>query len=80
VKPAKDTQDSLKDTYYNAGFGYKARKNVDLALVYKYEKVENGAFKTGDTTLGRAATTTPPVAASKEGTWKEFGLWAQVNF
>jgi hypothetical protein len=72
VKPSKDIKSTLKDTYFNVGVAYKPRKNVDFAVAYKYDKVENGAFKTADATLG-----TP---AGREGKWREFGVWAQVGF
>ena len=40
VKPNKTTNSSLKDTYYNVGVAYTARKNVDLALAYKGEEMK----------------------------------------
>lgn len=40
-KPNKDTVPSKKDTYYNAGVSFKARKNVDFSVAYKHDKVEN---------------------------------------
>ena len=70
AKPSTDLAPKLKDTYYNAGVDYKARKNVDIALAYKYEKVENGSISTGNGTIG----------GTREGEYKEIGLWALVAF
>jgi len=39
AKPSKDLNPNRKDTYYNMGVSYQARKNVDLAMVYKHDKV-----------------------------------------
>ncbi len=68
--PSKDIKPNLKDTYYNVGVSYTARKNVDLALVYKHDKVENGSIKTSNGTIG----------GTNEGKYDEVGLWAQVKF
>jgi hypothetical protein len=46
AKPNKTTNSSLKDTYYNAGVSYEARKNVDLALAFKnHQQKDNSATK-----------------------------------
>ena len=46
AKPNKTTNSSLKDTYYNAGVAYEARKNVDLALAFKnHQQKDNTATK-----------------------------------
>lgn len=60
----------VKDTYYNVGVSYEFRKNVDVAFVYKGEKVEGGTLKTSNGTIGGA----------NEGKYNEIGLWAQVKF
>jgi len=60
----------VKDTYYNVGVSYEVRKNVDLALVYKGEKVEGGTLTSSNGSIGGA----------NEGKYKEFGLWARVKF
>lgn len=77
VKPNKDTLPNKKDTYYNAGVSVKPRKNIDIAFAYKHEKVEGGAFKTGDVTLGTNGTAT---VASLTGNYDEVGFFALVNF
>jgi hypothetical protein len=43
---------------------------VDLAVVYKTDKVENGTYKTSNGTIGGVT----------DGKHNEIGLWAQVNF
>lgn len=42
-KPNKTTAPDKKDTYYNGGLSFKARKNVDFALAYKHDEVKNGS-------------------------------------
>jgi hypothetical protein len=84
AKPSKDVVDSLKDTYFNVGVALKPRKNIDLALVYKNEKVENGqisvsgADANGSYTIGGTGTTTNGLTT--EGKFSEVGLYAQFNF
>ncbi len=70
AKPNKDTIPSLKDTYYNAGVSYQAYKNVDFALVYKHEKVDNGSLSTSNGTIG----------GTNDGSYNEIGVWTQVKF
>ena len=47
-KPAKNTTDNPKQTYYHVGVSYEARKNVDLALAYKNTKVTHNTTGAGD--------------------------------
>jgi hypothetical protein len=70
AKPSSDLAPALQDTYYNLGLSYKARKNVDLAFAYKYDKVEGGSLSTANGTIGGA----------RDGEYKEFGVWALVAF
>jgi len=69
-KPKQDLNPGLKDTYYNAGLAYHPRKNVDLALAYKHDKVENGSWNTTNGTIGGVP----------DGKYDEVGVWAQVAF
>jgi hypothetical protein len=39
AKPNKDTNASLKDTYYNAGVSFKSNKDITWAVAYKSEKL-----------------------------------------
>lgn len=70
ARPNKDTMSSLKDTYYNLGVNYQAYKNVDLALVYKHEKVDNGTVSTSNGSIG----------GTTDGSYNEIGVWTQVKF
>lgn len=70
VKPHKDTQPDLKDHYVNAGIQYTAFKNVDLALVYKHDRADNGLISTSNGTIGGV----------KDGTYDEFGIWGMFQF
>ncbi len=66
------------------GVDLKPRKNIDLALVYKNEKVENGqisvsgADANGSYTIGGTGTTTNGLTT--EGKFDEIGLYAQYTF
>jgi hypothetical protein len=70
VKPNGDTNPALKDNYFNAGLDFKPIKEVDLALVYKRDRAENGFLPTSNGTIGGVAS----------GTYDEFGLFTQVAF
>ena len=70
VKPSKDLAPNLENKYMNLGVAFKPRKNVDLAVVYKQDKVENGTFSTSNGSIG----------GSVDGKYSEFGVWAQVAF
>lgn len=52
------------------GVAYNPRPNVDLALVYKQDKVEHGIY---DTTNGA-------IGGMRAGKYEEIGLWTQVQF
>ena len=84
AKPSKDVVSDLKDTYMNVGVSVKPRKGVDLALVYKNEKVENGqisvsgADANGSYTIGGTGTTTNGLTT--DGKFDEIGLYAQYTF
>ena len=84
AKPSKDVVSTLKDTYLNVGVDLKPRKNIDLALVYKNEKVENGqlsvsgADANGSYTIGGTGSTTNGLTT--EGKFSEVGLYGQFNF
>ena len=70
VKPHKDTLPDLKDQYFNGGIQYEAFKNVNLALVYKHEKAENGTISTSNGTIG----------GSTDGTYDEVGVFGSFQF
>jgi hypothetical protein len=68
--PSKDLNPDLKSDYFNVGFAYRPRKNVDLAVVYKEDKADSGVVGTSNGNIGGV----------DEGKHREFGLWAQVAF
>ncbi len=70
AKPSKDLAPSLENKYFNLGVVFQPVAKVDLAIVYKQDKVDNGTLKTSNGTLGGATS----------GTHDEIGLWAQVQF
>lgn len=70
VKPADDTNDDLKDNYFNIGVSYSPTKIVDFGLVYKRDKVENGTWSTSNGSIG----------GSDEGTYDEVGLFGQFRW
>lgn len=69
--PSKDLHPDLKDEYFNAGVVSHPRKNIDVALVYKHEKVDGG---------GTVATSNGTIGGLVEGKYDEIGVWAQVAF
>jgi len=78
VKPTKLVNDNLKDEYYNIGLQWEPVKIVDLALVYKRDKVSNGTYGTQYGTIGGANPTGTLVGG--HGTVDEFGLFGQLRF
>ena len=78
VKPVKRTNDNLKDEYYNVGIQWEPVKIVDLALVYKRERVRNGTIGTSNGTIGGAN----PAGSltGGRGTYNEIGLFGQLRF
>lgn len=70
VKPFKDTHPSEKDGYFNVGVNWEPVKIVDLALVYKHDKVQNGALATSNGTIG----------GSRDGSYDELGVFTQLRW
>ena len=70
VKPNEDTNPALKDHYFNVGVDFKPIKAIDLALVYKRDRAENGFLSTSNGTIGGVS----------KGTYDEVGLFTQVAF
>lgn len=79
AKLSKDVVAGLKDEYYHIGVAYKPIKNLDVGLVYKNEKVLDGATTIGSgdanssLTIGGVSTTT-------SGTYSEVGIFTQWKF
>jgi hypothetical protein len=70
VKPNKLTNAALKDHYFNAGVDFKPIKDIDVALVYKRDRANNGFIATSNGTIGGV----------DNGTYDEVGLFTQVAF
>lgn len=70
VSPRKTTNSAMDDDYFNVGVSYSPTKIVDLALVYKRDKIDNGTFSTSNGTIG----------GSNDGTYDELGLFGQLRW
>ncbi len=70
VKPKKTTTPALVDNYFNVGLTYSPAKIVDLSLVYKRDKVDNGTISTQNGTIGGV----------HSGTYDEIGLFTQFRW
>jgi hypothetical protein len=70
VAPQRNTAPSFHENYFNVGVSYKPIKPLDLALVYKRDKVDNGLFSTANGVIG----------GSTSGTYDEIGVFSQVTF
>jgi hypothetical protein len=79
TKLSKDVAPNLKDDYFNVGVAYKPLKTLDLAFVYKNEKIENGTNTisggdaNGSYTIGGANGT-------RDGHFDEVGFYAQWSW
>jgi Skp family chaperone for outer membrane proteins len=70
VKPSSELNPALKDRYFNVGLDYKPLPPLDLALVYKRDRANNGFLSTSNGTIG----------GLDRGTYNEIGLFGQVAF
>jgi hypothetical protein len=70
VKPSREINPDLKDRYFNIGVNYKPIPPLDLALVYKRDRAENGLIATSNGTIGGV----------DRGTYSEVGLFGQLVF
>lgn len=52
AKPKKDSDASLKDTYYNAGVSFKSNSNIIWAIAYKSDKLADNTNETKDNEIG----------------------------
>jgi hypothetical protein len=73
VQPSKDVASDVKDLYFNVGLQYEPVKPLDLALVFKREKVDSGTLSTSNGTIGSSV-------ATASGTYMEVGVFAQYAF
>jgi hypothetical protein len=70
VKPTRDTRPREKDAYWNVGVNWEPVKIIDLALVYKRDKVDNGSLATSNGTIG----------GTDGGAYDEVGLFGQFRW
>jgi hypothetical protein len=74
AKPSKELNSDLKDEYFNVGLVSHPRENIDVALVYKRERVTGGGvISTSNGNIGSTSGT-------GEGKYDEIGIWAQAVF
>ncbi len=76
AKTSKDLNPSLKDEYFNVGLATHPTKGVDVALVYKHEKMDGGFINTAYSGFSSKLGTVPMTS----GEVNEVGIWAQVAF
>jgi hypothetical protein len=79
AKLSKDIAPNLKDDYFHVGASYKPIKTIDVALVYKHEKVKNGAT-TLSSADANASYTIGGVNGLTDGTFDEVGVYLQWSF
>lgn len=79
TKLSKDVLPGLKDKYFNVGVAYKPIKAVDIALVYKNEKVEQGSASIGGGNVN-GSYLIGGSNATNEGKFSEVALYAQWVF
>ena len=76
AKTSKDLAPNLKDEYFNVGVAAHATSKIDVALVYKHEKMDNGLINSQysgfSSKLGTVAMTSGEV--------NEIGIFTQVAF
>lgn len=81
VKPQKSTNDEFKEHYFNAGIQWEPVKIVDLALVFKRERVNNGDIAVPGLLPFQ---NTPPystgIPLNGHATTNEIGLFGQLRF
>ena len=70
AQPNQKTNASVHDNYFNFGVSYTPTSIVDIALVYKRDKVDHGTLSTGNGTIG----------GSRDGTYDELGVFTQLRW
>lgn len=70
VRPSREIAPDLRDRYYNLGVNFKPIPPIDLALVYKRDRVRNGFLPTSNGTIG----------GLDSGIYREIGLFGQFAF
>jgi hypothetical protein len=76
AKTSKDLNPGLKDEYFNVGLVTHPTKKIDVALVYKHEKMDNGLINSQYSGYSSKLGTAPMTS----GEVNEVGIWTQVSF
>ncbi len=76
---SEDVARALTDEYYNFGVSYEILKQLDVALVYKYEKVSGGETTVSSADAGGSYTIGGATALGS-GTFREYGVYLQYGF
>ncbi|MDB5692698.1 MAG: hypothetical protein JWO81_1761, partial [Alphaproteobacteria bacterium] len=77
VRPTRDLFPVIRDNYFNFGISYSPVKIVDLALIYKRDRVDHGFFAPSNANPTNFAF---PIGGRNQGTYDEFGLFGQFRF
>lgn len=78
VRPSKHLGvPELKESYFNAGLNWEPVKIVDLALVYKRDRVANGYFSPSNANPSNAAFA---IGGRDHGSYDEIGIFGQFRF
>jgi hypothetical protein len=90
LEPSERLDAPERYQYANVGINYEPAKNLDFALVYKHESIQDaikGGYTDNTTTLGAQslATFSPitgfnPHGSNTGGDWDEFGIYSQIKF
>lgn len=80
--PNLTTGANVSNHYFNAGIQFEPIKIVDLSLVYKRDSITNLAGTDGTYGAGTIAQQngTGSIGGSVNGTYDEFGIFAQIKF
>ncbi|HTW74946.1 MAG TPA: hypothetical protein VMD56_08535 [Steroidobacteraceae bacterium] len=84
VRPSLDYDPNLSDHYLNFGVSYEPIPNIDLALVYKHEKVTDGSLSVssgdGNSTYIIGGTAAAGTGIHTSGQFNEVGVYTQYTF
>ena len=78
-KLSKDIAPNLKDQFFDVGVAYKPIRPLDIALVYKNEKVNNGSTSISGADAG-GSYTIGGVNGATDGKFSEVGVYLQYRF
>jgi len=76
AKTSEDLAPNLKDEYFNVGLAAHATSKVDVSLVYKHEKMDNGLINSQYSGFSSKIGTVPMTSGKVD----EIGIFAQVAF